>query len=113
MKNPALFYDGYMNKTTSSFPSVFPTFLYGFGRKYKLNYQYDFETDEWIGWPNIEDPKEDDAFYDDPRWYSTLDQLRYILSSYKEGGSAYHEMIKNLQYCVAFGWGADGTDSYE
>ena len=70
----------------TSLPSVFPTFMYGFGQKLKLKYAYDAEMDDSFGFPVFDSLDEEEVFWDDPKWDPIMDQLRLITEAYDKGG---------------------------
>jgi len=100
-----------MNKTTS-FPSLFPTFMFGFGQKLQLTYQYDVEMDEWLGFPIFDSLDDDEVWMDDPRWDIPRKELRLITDSYNVGGPALADLKTKLQYFHSFGWGPEGKDKW-
>ena len=100
-----------MNKITS-FPSLFPTFMFGFGQKLQLTYQYDVEMDEWIGFPIFDSLDDDEAWMDDPRWDIPRKELRLITDSYNAGGPALADLKTKLQHFHSFGWGPEGKDKW-
>lgn len=108
-----------MAKTTS-FPSLFPTFIFGFGQKLQLDYQYDIEMDEWLGFPVFDSLDDDEAWMDDPRWDIPRKELRLITQTYNKAGKwdssvknpdrALADLKTNLQHFHNFGWGPEGKD---
>ena len=110
-----------MNKITS-FPSLFPTFMFGFGQKLQLTYQYDVEMDEWIGFPIFDSLDDDEEWMDDPRWDIPRKELDLITQTYNEAGKwdspvknpdrALADLKTKLQYFHSFGWGPEGKDEW-
>lgn len=109
-------------KKTTSFPTLFPTFMFGFGQKLQLTYQYDIELNEWIGYPVFDSLDDDEKWMDDPRWDIHRKELRLITETYNAAGK-WDSSVKNpdraladlktkLQYFHNFGWGPEGKDKW-
>jgi hypothetical protein len=109
-------------KKTTSFPTLFPTFMFGFGQKLQLTYQYDIELNEWIGYPVFDSLDDDEKWMDDPRWDIHRKELRLITETYNAAGK-WDSSVKNpdraladlktkLQYFHSFGWGPEGKNKW-
>lgn len=96
----------------TSLPSVFPTFMSGFGQTFKLKYGYDAEMGESFGFPVFDSLDEEEVFWDDPKWYSIMDELRLITEAYDKGGPSLVDLKSKLWYFHSFGWGPEGKDHW-